>query len=514
MRTTRKALFCSAVFLTLSLAATQYSERYRPGFHFSPAVNWTNDPCGLVFAFGTYHLFFQFNPFANVWGHMSWGHAESHDLVHWKELPVAIPEGKTVSIFTGSSVFDEHNTSGLCKSSTGCIVSIYTGYTPKTATTPDKQTQNLAVSQDGLTWTKYEHNPVLDLNQSDTRDPKVFWYAPEHKWVMVIVHADEKKVQIFSSPNLKNWSPLSEFGPVGAIGGQWECPDLYSLPVQGDGKQSRWILKIGLNPGHIAGGSGEQYFIGHFDGRSFRTDESNPPVRWLDYGRDSYCALTFNNEPDQEIHHLIGWMNNWQYAANVPTAPWRGQMTLPRTVMLAQADGELQLLQHPVKELEALRQAPFQLEGTDPDELNRMLANWGSRTQMYELEASMDLGSAQQIVWNLLGGDGGAALLGYDAATAQLFFDRSHAGDTTFSPAFPSRTVAPLRLNGSALELRAFVDRSSVEAFAQDGRVAMTNLVFPRASDTGLALHVDRGSLRHFRVTVWPLRSAWSDVKP
>lgn len=509
-----KALLCVFTSLTLSVAATQYNERYRPGFHFSPAANWTNDPCGLVYAFGNYHLFFQHNPFANVWGHMSWGHAESRDLVHWKQLPVAIPEGKTVAIFTGSSVFDAHNTSGLCKSAQGCIVSIYTGYTPKTSTTPDKQTQNLAYSEDGVTWTKYSRNPVLDLHQSDTRDPKVFWYAPRREWIMVIVHADEKKIQIFRSANLKTWSPESEFGPLGATGGQWECPDLYSIPVDGSKGETRWILKIGLNPGHIAGGSGEQYFVGRFDGRAFSTDNPNPPVRWLDYGRDSYCALTFNDEPNPDVHHLIGWMNNWQYAAKVPTAPWRGQMTLPRTLSLARIGGELQLLQHPIKELQVLRQAPFRYEGASVDELNQKLANWHGRGQMYELEAAIDPGQANEIAWDLLRGDGDQALLGFDAMKHELFFDRTHSGDVAFSPAFPSRTAAPLDLHGSPLELHVFVDRLSVEAFAQKGAISMTNLVFPKASSTGLSLHANGGAVGNMSVTVWPMRSAWDVVRP
>ncbi|MGH9583817.1 MAG: glycoside hydrolase family 32 protein, partial [Bryobacteraceae bacterium] len=210
------------------LAAGHYNERYRPQFHFSPRIDWTNDPCGLVYAFGHYQLFFQYNPFANVWGHMSWGHAISSDLVHWTQLPVAIPEDKKAAIFTGSSVFDRNNTSGLCSSRRrGCIVSIYTGYTPKTATPPERQTQNLAFSQDGRTWTKYSGNPVLDLGRSDTRDPKVFWYAPSRRWIMVIVFANEKKVSFFSSPNLTQWKHLSDFGPQGAATGVWECPDLY-----------------------------------------------------------------------------------------------------------------------------------------------------------------------------------------------------------------------------------------------------------------------------------------------
>jgi fructan beta-fructosidase len=456
-RLSKKLLVVFITGVVCVLAEGRYGERYRPQFHFSPQVNWTNDPCGLVYAFGKYHLFFQHNPFANVWGHMSWGHAVSSDLVHWKQLPVAIREDEKAAIFTGSSIFDATNTSGLCQSSRrGCIVSIYTGFTPKTDTAPEKQTQNLAFSQDGLTWTKYARNPVLDLGRSDTRDPKVFWYAPAKYWVMVIVQANDKKVRLFSSSDLKEWRPLSDFGPQGATGGVWECPDLYTLPVQGQAGKMRWILKIGLNPGHISGGSGEQYFIGQFDGKTFTPDEANGAIHWLDYGRDCYCALTFNHEPNPQVPRMIGWMNNWQYAAGVPTSPWRGAMTLPRDLSLANVNGGLQLLQRPI---EALRS-------------------------------------------------------GFDAAKGQLFVDRSKSAATQFSKAFPSRTVAPLTLGNGPLKLHIFVDRSSVEVFAQDGAVAMTNLVFPKPGSTGLSLAASGGGVENIQFRMWALGSAWRHVQP
>jgi fructan beta-fructosidase len=352
MSNLRRIIFGLTLSGLLCLATEQYEERYRPQFHFSPQVNWTNDPCGLVYAFGTYHLFFQHNPFANIWGHMSWGHAISANLVHWTQLPEAIPEDEKAAIFTGSSVFDEKNTSGLCEASRrGCIVSIYTGFTPKSETTPERQTQNLAYSQDGATWRKYPSNPVLDLGRGDTRDPKVFWYEPDKKWVMVIVQANDKKVRLFSSPNLKQWTALSDFGPWGATGGAWECPDLYRLPVGDQTGKIRWVLKIGLGRGAIAGGSGEQYFVGHFDGKTFAPDEAKGVIHWLDHGPDCYCALTFNREPPAQGPRMIGWMNNWRYAGQAPTAPWRGAMTVPRELSLAEVNGSLRLLQRPVQEL-------------------------------------------------------------------------------------------------------------------------------------------------------------------
>lgn len=493
------------------LAAAQYSERYRPQFHFSPRIGWTNDPCGLVYAFGYYHLFFQHNPFANVWGHMSWGHAVSEDLVHWTQLPVAIPEDNKAAIFTGSSVFDRNDTSGFCRSARGCIVSIYTGDRPKTATTPEAQTQNLAFSQDGRTWTKYSGNPVLDLGRSDTRDPKVFWYAPARRWIMVIVFANERKVGFFSSPNLRQWRHLSDFGPQGASAGVWECPDLYRLPVQGHPGEMRWVLKVGLNPARVPGGSGEQYFIGTFDGARFRNNNPPEQIHWLDYGRDCYCALTFSNGPRQEPLQMIGWMNNWDYAAAVPTSPWRGAMTLPRTLSLEEFKGSLRLVQKPIEQLRSLREKEFQYDGVSVADLNRKLAAWPHRSQTFEMEAAIRPGSAKQIVWRLLEGQNDETLVGFDTVKQQLFVDRSRCAGAHFDKAFPSRTVAPLDLAGAPLQLHIFVDSSSVEVFAQGGRVVMTNLVFPKASSIGLSLLASGGALQSADVRMWKLQSIWEN---
>ncbi len=470
-----------------------------------------NDPCGLVYAFGSYHLFFQHNPFANVWGHMSWGHAVSPDLVHWKQLPVAIPEDTKAAIFTGSSVIDSRNTSGLCTfSQSGCIVSIYTGFTAKTATTPERQTQNLAFSQDGRTWTKYSGNPVLDLGRSDSRDPKVFWYAPAKSWVMAMVLANDKKVRLFGSPNLKNWHYLSDFGPEGAADGVWECPDLYSLPVEGKAGAMRWILKVGLNPGHISGGSGEQYFVGEFDGIRFRNDNPAKETHWLDYGRDSYCALTFNNEPAAKAPRMIGWMNNWEYAAAVPTAPWRGAMTLPRALSLRESGSSMVLVQQPIDSLRSLRQDAFEYEGSSESDLNRKLAEWPYRSQTFEMEATIRPGAAKQVIWKLLEDDDDQVVLSYDGVKGELFLDRSKCANGHFSDRFSSKTVAPLKLGKEPLQLQVLVDRCSIEVFAQNGKLAMTNLVFPKPASAGISLGTSGGRLDHVQLKLWKLRSIWN----
>jgi sucrose-6-phosphate hydrolase SacC (GH32 family) len=266
---------------------------------------------------------------------MSWGHTVSRDLLHWHELPVALPEQNGIMIFTGSTVIDQHNTSGFCAGTKPCLVAIYTGHTPASGSRRALQTQNLAYSNDrGRTWTKYAGNPVLNLNLADFRDPKVFWSQATERWVMLLALPDDHKVRMYSSSDLKHWQQLSDFGPAGATSGQWECPELFELPVDGDNRLTRWVLKVGVNPGGLQGGSGEQYFVGHFDGTRFVNDNPRSVTLWTDYGKDCYCALTFNGLPRNQAPVMMGWMDNWQYAASLPTKPWRGQMTIPRKLSL------------------------------------------------------------------------------------------------------------------------------------------------------------------------------------
>ena len=484
-----------------------YDQPYRPQFHFSPREHWTNDPNGLVYFDGEYHLFYQFNPFGDTWGHMSWGHAVTRDLIHWQELPVALREENGIMIFTGSTVMDERNSSGFCANGKPCMVAVYTGHTPEAPGHPALQTQNLAYSNDrGRTWTKYSGNPVLNLNMSDFRDPDVFWSNQARRWTMAVALPNEHKVLIYGSSNLKTWERLSEFGPEGATGGQWECPTLTEVPVAGSPRPTRWVLKIGLNPGGLQGGSGEQYFVGSFDGTRFKND--NPPATtlWTDYGKDCYCALAFNGMPRGRVPVMIGWMNNWQYAAKVPTAPWRGQMTVPRQVQLKKLTEGLRLFQTPVDAIRQLRGEHFTWHGESVAELNALLkekARWSS----FELHATVSPGAAGEIGWRLLGGDGKYLAVGY--SHGQLFVDRANSGVTGFSKEFPARTAAPLALGDSPLELTILVDRSTVEVFAQGGQVAMSNLVYPPAGSQGLAFYADGGKPGTISVEGWELKSAW-----
>ncbi len=476
-----------------SSVSPAYDQPYRPQYHFSPRENWTNDPNGLVYFEGEYHLFFQYNPFGDEWGHMSWGHAVSRDLLHWKQLPVAIPEADGIMIFTGSTVVDERNSSGFCTGGRPCMVAIYTGHTPEGQGHAALQTQNLAYSNDrGRTWTKYASNPVLNLHMPDFRDPKVFWSGQSKEWVMVVSLPNDHKVRLYGSANLKNWKMLSEFGPAGATGGQWECPELFELPVDGGG-ETRWVLKVGLNPGALQGGSGEQYFVGRFDGTHFTNDNPSSLTLWTDYGKDCYCALTFNNLPAGGRPVMIGWMDNWQYAAKLPTSPWRGQMTFPRSLSLHKTAEGIRLFQKPIQSI-------AELEGP----ANRQ----SPQTHTFRLRSETHLGTAQEVGWRLLSDGSNYTLIGYDRRNAKMFVDRTHSGVTGFSKDFPARVEAPLHLTGDVLQLDILVDRCSVEVFADGGRVTSTNLVFPPPRAGGLEAYA-KGGVGRVKVTVSSIRSTW-----
>lgn len=487
----------TAILLIISaltaLAQAPYREPYRPQFHFSPKVNWTNDPNGLVYFNETYHLFFQHNPFGDVWGHMSWGHATSTDLIHWKELPVAIPESGDVMVFTGSTVADQTNSSGFCLNGKPCLVAVYTGHTFKTAAKPGVQTQDLAYSNDaGLTWTKFPGNPVLDLHLPEFRDPKVFWSKSAKRWIMGVSLPDDHKVRFYGSPNLKTWTQLSEFGPEGAVSGQWECPELFELPVDGNPARTKWVLKIGLNPGGLQGGSGEQYFVGDFDGTRFVNGNPKALRLWTDYGKDCYCALTFNNLPPAQKQVMIGWMNNWQYADKIPTKPWRGQMTAPRALALKTYPEGVRLIQQPVDGLRQLRGQHY----TYPRFKD-------IHAQVLELDATVDLGQATEVGWKILGG----AIVGYDAKSGQVFIDRTQAGNTAFSPKFAGRVSAPLKA-GKSIRFHILTDQSSIELFAADGQIAMTDIVFPNPAANQVEFY-STGKPGNITADAWALQSIW-----
>ena len=447
-------------------------EKFRPTYHFSPLYGWMNDPNGMVYKDGEYHLFYQYNPYGSKWGNMSWGHAISQDLVNWKHLPVAIAPDALGTIFSGSAVVDFDNTAGF---GAGAIIAIYTQNS-------DRQVQSIAYSTDnGRTFTKYENNPVLTSEARDFRDPKVFWYESTKRWIMVLAVGQE--MQIFSSPNLKDWIFESRFGEgQGAHGGVWECPDLFELPVEGT-NDKKWVLLCNLNPGGPFGGSATQYFVGSFNGKEF-VNESPSKTKWMDWGKDHYATVTWSDAPNNR-RIAIAWMSNWQYANDVPTSQYRSPNSVPRDLSLFTVDGETYLQSAPSPELLALRDASkkrsFKVNGTRT--IKEMIpGNDGA----YEIELTIENQRADVIGFRLYNDKGEEVDMQYDMKEKKFSMDRRKSGEVSFNENFPMLTWTAIEQGRNeeqggkeALKLRLFVDKSSVEAFGDGGRFVMTNQVFP-----------------------------------
>ena len=423
---------------------TQNRERFRPDYHHTPTYGWMNDPNGMFYKDGVWHLFYQWNPYGSMWENMTWGHSTSSDLIHWEAQPTAIVADDLGAIFSGSCVVDHENTAGFGK---GAVVAFYTS-------AGESQTQSMAYSTDnGRTFTKYEGNPVLTANAPDFRDPKVFWHKETQRWIMVLAVGQE--MQIYSSPNLKQWTMESRFGQeYGNHGGVWECPDLFQLPVRGTGQQ-KWMLICNINPGGIFGGSATQYFIGQFDGHQF-TCESKPEVtKWMDYGKDHYATVTFDNAPEGR-RVALAWMSNWQYGNEAPTKQYRSANSIARDLDLFTDGGETYCGVTPSKEMLSLRGKP-QKQLTEACEV------------VVSLKGTTDI--------TLLNAKGEQVTMRYDAQKQTFSMDRTKSGDVGFSENFACTTTAPT--HGQMKQLRLFIDRSSIEAFDGEGRMAMTNIVFP-----------------------------------
>ena len=487
--------------------AAAYDQPYRPQVHFSPEKNWTNDPNGLVYFEGEYHLFFQYNPFGDQWGHMSWGHAVSKDLLHWRQLPVAIPERNGIMIFTGSIVVDRNNSSGFCGSGKACLVAIYTG----DGNTPEghRETQNIAYSRDrGRTWTAYEKNPVLDLHLTDFRDPGVLWDDASHRWIMAVSLPKERKVRFYGSANLKDWTLLSDFGPAGDVAGDWECPNLLRIP-SATGNSSIWALKVGLNPGALQGGSGEQYFLGSFDGKSFTLSSEQGAHGWTNYGKDDYCAISFNGLPKGQLPVLLGWMNNWQYAGKLPTSPWRGQMSLPRRLSFLKDQAGLAIRQEPVTV--PLRAGSHPVPGSSIGPLSSN-GTGSSITTPYELELHFAPSGNKNFGVRLSSDPEHWTEIGYDMVKKVFYIDRTKSG-IAVSADFPARTEAPI-VSGRPYDLRLIVDRSSVEAYAQNGAIAMTDLIYPPSTGAKIQLFPDSAIAAEPKSHLWELKPIWEQQPP
>lgn len=475
---------------------------YRPAFHFSPEKNWINDPTGLVFDGSEYHLFNQYNPLGDQWGHMSWSHSVSKDLFSWQELPVALEEENGIGIFTGSAVLDAGNTSGFGKDGIAPLVAVFTG------NSTGLQTQNVAYSIDhGRTWTRYSGNPVLDLHESDFRDPMVFWHEPTKRWVMVASLALKHKVLFFSSPDLKAWTKVGEFGPAGANAApNWECPNLFQLPVINVTGQKKWVLVVGIGDNGPAGGSATQYFVGDFDGTKFVDDNPSNQTLWVDYGSDFYAAQTWSNIPASDGRRIaIAWMDNWKYADKLPTSPWRGQTTIPRTLGLLRTKQGIRLTQAPVKELEALRDQHSQLGNATWEDAQALLSqrDW---PDTIEIDAELQLNGSQEFGFVLRNGNSYGTRVGYDATWSDVYVDRIHSGDLVIGPTFAARHEAPIAVAGR-IHLHILLDRSSVELFADNGLVTITDLIYPRSPDRGLAVYAKGKPPSVISMDIWTLKA-------
>jgi fructan beta-fructosidase len=432
-----------------------------------------NDPNGMVYWKGTYHLFFQYYPDGTTWGPMHWGHATSKDMVRWQEQPIALYPDSLGWIFSGSAVIDVNNTSGFGKNGQTPMVAIFTHHNDKLEKQKsDKfQYQSLAYSLDeGKTWTKYGGNPVLpNPGIIDFRDPKVRWYEPQQKWIMTLATKD--RITFYSSPNLKNWTKESDFGSdLGAHGGVWECPDLFPLDYNG---KKAWVLLVSINPGGPNGGSATQYFVGDFNGSTFTPYSKQ--TKWMDYGTDNYAGVSFANTGDRTI--LMGWMSNWQYANVVPTDPWRSANTVPRTLSLQAVNRELFLTSTPVKELDVLKGATVSMKNLAIKGQYDLTAKTKNKTGLFRLELTTQNTADFSIV--LANEQGNEVVIGYDKAANVYYIDRSRSGKTNFEKGFGQRHTAPRLSPDSRLSMSLLVDAASVELFADHGLSVMTDIFFP-----------------------------------
>lgn len=452
-----------------------YSEEFRPQFHFSPPAKWMNDPNGLVYHKGIYHLFYQYYPDDIVWGPMHWGHAVSKDLVKWENKPIALYPDDLGLIFSGSAVVDHQNTSGFGSKENPPLVAIYTYHLMEgeKAGRNDFQTQGIAYSLDnGDTWTKYDKNPVIGNSDiRDFRDPKVFWHEGSDRWILTLVAGDHAR--FYASNDLKKWELLSGFGKdKGAHGGVWECPDLFKLPVEGTSEE-KWVLLISINPGAPNGGSGTQYFIGDFDGTRFTSTQTGE--KWLDFGRDNYAGVTYNDTPHGK-RIFIGWMSNWDYARDTPTKVWRSAMTLPRELSLLKQGEDYFLKNYPISTLSSISSEVVVNDITSTITnfiLNRDDLNSSDLTFLANLSKNLDV---------RIGNDNSEVIrLKWDPLAQQIIFDRTQSGLTDFKENFAGPVQKqPYQPEDRDVEVRLILDRSSVEVFIDKGRYVFTNQVFPR----------------------------------
>lgn len=482
---------------------------YRPDFHFTPQSNWMNDPNGMFYFEGTYHLYFQHYPDKNVWGPMHWGHAVSPDMVVWEEKPIALYPDSLGYIFSGSAVVDHQNTSGFGVDGKTPIVAMFTHHDmeKEIAEQVDVESQSIAYSLDnGLTWTKYSDNPVIaNPNIRDFRDPKVFWHEATQKWVMVLAAHDQ--VMIYGSPDLKEWKHLSSFGKnAGNHDAVWECPDLFPLPVAGE-EQQKYVLLVSNSRNSLASGSATQYFVGNFDGTHFQMDPQfeqeldQQKNFWMDFGKDNYAGVSWQNIQRPSGNRLmIGWMSNWEYATKVPTQGWRSAMTVARELSLRKVGQSYRLISEPVSELDAYRRPIIQKTNINlaPDKPWQQPITLPAEVQLSVLKPNIG-----QLQFSLAAPNGNRLEWGFDTQLQQFFVDRKASGQVDFSPSFADQpAIAPRLISQDTLHARILLDKTSLEVFWDNGLSPMTSIFFPEAPMESLSIATTKESLSILKLEV------------
>lgn len=469
--------------------------QYRPNFHFTPKSGWMNDPNGMFFSNGYYHLYYQHYPDGNKWGPMHWGHATSTDMVTWKEQPIALYPDELGYIFSGSAVVDIDNTSGFGKEGKVPVIAMFTYHNMdiEKAEGIDVESQAIAYSLDeGLTWTKYEGNPVIkNPGIRDFRDPKVLWDDIHKKWIMILAAQD--KTMIYGSKDLKNWEELSDFGgdfdkAVGAHGGVWECPDLFPLPVEGT-NEVKWIQLVSINPGGPNGGSATQYFIGDFDGKTFTMDKDFEEVLkekhnfWIDFGKDNYAGVTFSNlSSGKGGKFLMGWMSNWEYANVVPTEAWRSAMTVSREIKLIKGSESYRIAFIPADEINAYKHLKYKKEAVlvsgEVEIINSKQIDLAKTEVKFNISDIKD----KEVAFKLSNAQGNELLFGYNETDNTFYVDRRKSGKVDFEERFASKiSKAPRTSSYKNLNATILLDKTSIELFFDDGETVMTEIFFPNA---------------------------------
>lgn len=489
-----------------------YQESYRPQFHFSPPQAWMNDPNGMIYDQGLYHLFYQHFPDDIVWGPMHWGHAVSKDLIHWEHRPIALHPDEKGYIFSGCAVADVNNSSGLGREGNYPLLALFTYHDEQAKQNGAEsfQSQALAFSLDqGESWEKFKGNPVLEEESLiDFRDPKVFWHEELDTWIMIIACGDH--IRIYHSPDLIKWEYISSFGAdQGCHEGVWECPDLFELTVAGS-DVSKWVMLVSLVKGGPNGGSATQYFLGDFDGYSFRNENPKEEIRWLDFGTDNYAGVSWANAPSTAGEKVfIAWMNNWDYATQIPTQKWRGAMTLPRELFLCEAEGEMLLGMRAIATVSTLRKREIKFEKKEPGASRLFYHARLHESPLVELNLAGNEVPISKLEVKFINESGECLLLQMDMTQNHLLLNRGGLNNSALGELFNPMLKAPLAKALSGESIRIFLDTSSLEIFACGGVVNLSAQIFPTQPFKTVEVSIEGGKREEIELSLYQLASIW-----